>query len=103
MSFMKPAVFFVFFLLGTLFSCAGRPPFLEYTLAHQALKSAKTIQSEKHAVHYWLKANRYFHTGERKYRNRDYMSSKRFFNESLKWAQKAENLTRYKMSTGDAL
>ena len=83
--------------------CAGRPPFLEYTLARRALKAAGAIHSDRHASRYWMKASRAYSTGKQKYQLRDYTSSKRYFSESLKWSQKAENLTRYKMSAGDVL
>ena len=83
--------------------CAGRPPFLEYTLAHSALQSAQTTKSDRHAALYWTKASRYYKQGKRTFSSRDYMAAKRFFNESIKWSEKAENLSRYKISSGAVL
>ena len=97
---MKFLVFLVFFYLT---ACAGKPPFLEYTLAQVAIKSASKVNSEKNAPSYWIKAMDYYRRGEKRFKNRDYISAGRFFSESRKWAEKAENLSRFKMSTGEGV
>ena len=100
---MRQSFITTVFFLYVFSSCAGRPPFLEYTLARSAIKAAQAANSDKHAVAYWTKALKYYKNGEQRYESRDYISSKRFFNESVKWAEKAENLSRYKISSGEAL
>ncbi len=94
------ALIIIFFCLV---SCAGRPPFLEYTIAQTALKSARKVNSDKNAVAYWSKAIDYYRKGEKRFQNRDYISAKQFFNESIRWAEKAENLSRFKMSKGEGI
>lgn len=97
---------FISFLLISSFllvSCAGRPPFLEYSIAKVALKAARKVDSEKNAGPYWIKAMDYYSRGEKSFQERDYLSSKHYFNESIKWAEKAENLSRFKMSTGEGI
>ena len=96
-----------FFLLAALFfyltACAGNPPFLEYTIAQEAIKAARKVNSGKNAVAYWTKALESYQRGENRFQDRDYISAERFFNESIKWAEKAENLSRFKMSTGEGI
>ncbi len=98
---MKAIIFIVFFCL--LSSCAGKPPFLEYTIAQTALKSAHKTNAEKNIGPYWEKAMDYYRKGKQKFRARDYISAERFFNESIKWAEKAENFSRFKMSKGEGI
>ena len=97
--------FIAFLLLCSflLVSCAGRPPLLEYSIAKVALKSARKVDSEKNAGPYWIKAMDYYSRGEKSFQERDYLSSKNYFNESIKWAEKAENLSRFKMSKGEGI
>ena len=86
-----------------LLACAGRPPFLEYTIAKTALKSARKVNAEKNTGAYWYRARDYYQQGRRSFRERDYKSAERFFNESIKWAEKAENFSRFKMSKGEGI
>ena len=86
-----------------LISCAGTPPFLEYTIAQKALKSARKVNSNTNADVHWKKALHYYYKAEKRFRDRDYISPRQFFNESIKWAEKAENFSRFKMSTGDGM
>ncbi len=95
--------FFVVFLWVILSACSGRPPFLEYTLAHSALQSANKVKSRYNAYTQWAKAVAYYNQGKASYHNRSYISAKRFFNESLRWSEQAENISRLKMSTGEDL
>ena len=93
---------FVLLVVCFAFSCAGKPPFLEYTLAQKAINSARQSNSEQNAGLYWRKALNYYRQGEYKFKERDYITAGRLFNQSRKWAEKAENLSRFKTSTGDA-
>jgi len=86
-----------------LTACAGNPPFLEYTIAQEAIKAAGKVDSDKNATAYWTKALEYYQRGERRFQDRDYIPAEQFFNESIKWAEKAENLSRFKMSTGEGV
>ncbi len=86
-----------------LIACAGKPPFLEYTIAQKALKSAHKVNADKSAISLWVRASRYYQRAEQQFQDRDYISARRYFNESIKWAEKAENLSRFKMSTGEGI
>lgn len=98
MKFFVLVIAFIF-----LISCAGTPPFLEYTIAQKALKSARKVNSNVNATAYWEKALHYYRRAEKRFQDRDYISSRQFFNESIKWAEKSENFSRFKMSTGDGI
>ena len=98
---MKIIITIVIFLC--LISCAGTPPFLEYSIAKTALKAARKANAEKNAGAYWIKAMNYYQKGEQSFRERDYISAGRFFDEAIKWAEKAENISRFKMSTGEGV
>ena len=83
--------------------CAGKPPFLEYTIAQSALRAAQKVKAEQNTGPYWDKAMEYYRRGKRRFHERDYISAGRWFNESIHWFQKAENLSRFKMSTGEGM
>ena len=95
--------FGVLILAFSFLSCAGKPPFLEYTIATTALKSARKVNAEENTSSYWYRAMDYYQKGRREFRERDYKTAERFFNESVKWAEKAENLSRFKMSKGEGV
>ncbi len=84
-------------------ACAGTPPFVGYVIAKTALKSARKAEAEKNASPYWTKAMHHYQRGRNSFQERDYISAERFFNESVKWAEKAENLSRFKISTGQGV
>ena len=84
-------------------ACSGRPPFLEYTLARTAIQSASRARAKQNAKLQWMKAMGYYHKGEENFNDRHYMSARRFFNESMRWAEKAENISRLKLGTGSGL
>ncbi|MYE07789.1 MAG: DUF4398 domain-containing protein [Oligoflexia bacterium] len=94
---------YITFAFLCLTSCAGKPPFLEYSIAQTALQAARKVNAEQNTGSYWEKAISYYQRGKKKFQERDYISAERFFNESIKWAEKAENLSRFKMSTGEGI
>ena len=81
-------------------ACAGKPPFLGYVIAKTALHSAKKVDSATNSP-YWAKALHHYQRGQKSFRERDYISADRFFNKSIKWFEKAENYSRFKISTGE--
>ena len=89
--------------LCLLSACSGRPPFLEYTLARTAIQSANHVKAKQNAKLQWMKAMNYYHKGEERFNGRHYRSARRFFNESMRWAEKAENISRLKLSVGSGL
>ena len=94
---------FTCFLFCVLTACAGTPPFLGYVVAKTALDSARKADSATNASPYWAKAMHYYQKGQLSFRERDYISAERFFNQSVKWSEKAENLSRFKISTGEGV
>ena len=97
---MKVFIVVVFLYLC---ACAGRPPFLEYSIAFSAIEAAKKANSDKNATAEWIKAIRYYRQAEQKFHVRDYNTSTLLFNESINWAEKAENISRLKMSMGEGI
>jgi len=97
---MKLIIFISFFYLV---SCAGSPPALEYSFAKTALKAARKVNSITNAESQWIKAKEYYHRGEKAFSVRDFISAKKWFSESIRWAEKAENISRFKMSTGEGV
>ena len=89
--------------LLVLSACSGRPPFLEYALARSAVQAARRVDSEKNAASFWIKALHSYDKGQQNFQNRDYVVAKRFFHQSIQWAEKAENLSRSKISSGEGL
>ena len=96
-------VFLICFFLCVMTACAGTPPFLGYVIAKTAINSARKADSETNASSYWAKAVHYYQRGQKSFQERDYISADRFFNESVKWSEKAEDFSRFKISTGEGV
>ena len=94
---------FIVVVFLCLCACAGRPPFLEYSIAFSAIEAAKKTNSDKNATAEWVKAIRYYRQAEEKFQARDYNTSTFLFNESINWAEKAESTSRLKMSMGEGI
>ena len=86
----------------TLISCVtSQTPFLEYSIAKVALVHARKHEMNgKHATSEYNKAINYFKKGEQAFNNRKFHQAKKLFNKSIKWAEKAEAINRYKERAG---
>ena len=80
-----------------LFSCAGTPPLRSYNLARTALKHAKKYEAKKRAPKSYQKASFLYKEGQIHFRGRYYGSAKEAFEESKEFAEKAEDLSRWKL------
>lgn len=94
---------FLIFIFFCLTACAGKPSIVEYVIAQSAIKNARKVNADKNATVYWVKALNYYNKGQQNFKNRDYISATQLFNESIKWAEKSENLSRFKISTGEGI
>ncbi|MCB0406990.1 MAG: DUF4398 domain-containing protein [Bdellovibrionales bacterium] len=84
-------------LLGAgLVSCAGPKPYDDYALAYVALRAAKDAEASRYSPGYWSKAERLYRDGQQAYKENSNERAKKFFIESKKFAEKAENVTRLK-------
>ncbi len=86
-----------------LLACISKPPYLEYALAQTAIQSARKTNARKNALSYWMKALNYYTKGEKEFSYRDYVSAGQLFNEAIEWAEKAENLSRFKILKGEGM
>ncbi len=90
---MKQAQIFLFFGL-LLTACVGAPPLRTYTIARTALESAKKVEATRGSPEIMHKAEESYRQGEFYYKNKDYSSAASFFEESIRYAEDAENRTR---------
>ena len=83
--------------------CSGRPPFLVYTLANTAIQAANRSRARENAKLQWMKAMDYYHRAKESFSDRSYFSARRYFSESIRWAEKAENISRLKLNAGNGI
>ncbi len=92
-------------LFTTLCGCrivAAPPPYEEYALAKAAVRAAQDADSARFATSLWNKAEENFRNGQRAYREANFEEAKKHFQLALRFAEKAENLTRLKkFQTGE--
>lgn len=88
-------------LLFILFSvaisaCAGNPPIQEYNIARTALNAAREAEAPRYSAGFWHKAEENYQLGQKAYAENDFASAKVKFENSIGFAEKAENATRLK-------
>ncbi len=82
---------------------AAPPPYEEYSLARAAVRAAQDADSARFATGIWNKAEENFRAGQKAYRDADFDNAKKFFQQALLHAEKAENVTRLKkFQTGES-
>lgn len=74
--------------------CAGPKPYEEYAIAYVALRSAKKSEASRYSPGYWSKAERLYREGQQAYNDNSNEKAKQLFKLSVKFAEKAENVTR---------
>jgi hypothetical protein len=84
--------------LGAFFilSCAGPRPFFEHSKAYTALKAAEVAEATRFSPGYWSKAERLYREGKQAYNSNQNKKAKGLFIRSIRYAEKAENVTRLK-------
>ncbi len=92
--------FTVLLLLGVFFlsGCTSKPPLEEYTLAKTALDSAQTSGANKFAPGFWFKAEDSYRKGEQSFKDGRFEESKKHFELSREFSEKAENKARFDRS-----
>lgn len=108
----KTAVLILFRCLSSAFLAIGilgckvmaaPPPYEEYALARAAVRAAQDADSARFATGIWNKAEENYRAGQKAYRESDFGTAKRFFQQALLHAEKAENVTRLKkFQTGES-
>lgn len=82
---------------------ATPPPYEEYAMARAAVRAAQDADSARFATGIWNKAEENYRAGQKAYRESDFGTAKRFFQQALLHAEKAENVTRLKkFQTGES-
>ena len=91
--FTKPS----FFIVSLSFiSCAGTPPLKEYNLAYSALRYARKYEAKARASEPYRQAFSLYKEARSHFKNRYYGSAWEAFHESREWAEKAEEISRWK-------
>ena len=85
-----------FILMGVLGACAGPKPYEEHALAYVALRSAESAQASRYSPGNWSKAERMYREGRQLYKENSNEKSRVYFLKSIKYSEKAENVTRLK-------
>lgn len=94
--------FFLSLVLLSFISCASPKPITEYAFARQALASAKKANALKFAPELLHQAELTYQKGEVAFRSGDHAIAKDLFNESQRFAEKAEDEARLKsFQSGD--
>ena len=85
------------FLLFVTVSCASTLPNKDYTLAHSALLTAKQFSADKLATKYYSKGLILYKKAVAAYKQKDYEKASLFFEDSIKFSEKAELKARIKL------
>ena len=85
------------FLAG-LASCAGAPPLEEYAVARSAVEMAKKHEGDKWSPESYKKAISLYKKGRRAFQGRYYRTAENYFEEAVRYAERAENTARLKNS-----
>lgn len=87
----------------SLCSCATEPPLEQFTIARAALNAARDVDSTRFSPGHFHRAEEQFRLGEKAYRDEDYAVAKNYFEQSIYFAEQAENSTRLKkFKTGES-
>ena len=88
-------------IIAALFGCAGPKPYDDYAIAYSAIKAAQSAEASRYSPGYWSKAERLYREGQQAYADNSNERAKKLFQLSVKYAEKAENVTRLrKFQTG---
>lgn len=100
-SFLKTFIVLIF-QAAVLAACVSSPPYEDYTLAREALRSAEEADSGKFSPQFWLKAEAAYRRGEQAYKMNQFDQAQKYFIEAKLWSEKAENQSRLKkFESGD--
>lgn len=83
-------------VVGILGGCAGPKPYEEHALAYVALRAAESAQASRYSPGNWSKAEKMYRVGQQSYRENSNEKARVYFLKSIKYSEKAENVTRLK-------
>ena len=78
--------------------CASIAPHKDFIIAETALSRAKKFQGDKLYPNIYSKASHFYKKAVSFYNQKNYEESQTYFQESIKWAEKAELKSRLKQS-----
>ena len=81
-------------LIGMALGCVGRPPLRTYTIARSALDSARKAEGARNAGQQMHKAEEAYRRGEFYFKSKDYSAAAEEFENTIKFAEEAENIAR---------
>ncbi len=90
--------------LSSLSGCVAAPaPYEEYSLARAAIRAAQEVDSARFATALYSKAEDAYRNGQKAYKDADFSDAKKYFLQTIQFAERAENATRLKkFQTGDS-
>ena len=94
---MKKQLFLLYFTVGLTY-CASVAPHKDFIIAETALSRAKKSQGDKLYPDIYARANRFYKKAISFFNQENYEKSQTYFQESIKWAEKAELKSRLKQA-----
>ena len=94
---MKKSICLLFFLWG-LMHCVSSDPNKDFVVAQTALKRAKKFQADKLYPNTYGKSTRLYKKAISSYDQKDFENAQTYFQEAIKWAEKAELRARVKLA-----
>ena len=82
--------------LGFLNHCVSTDSHKDFIIAYSALSRAKKFQADKLYPHTYMKANSLYKKALSFYKEGNHEEAQTFFQDSIKWAEKAELKARLK-------
>lgn len=90
-------------LAGVVSCITPPPPYEDFTIAKAAIRAAEEVDAVKFAPAVWAKAEESYRNAQMAYKDRDYGDAKKFFRQTVKYAEQAEEITRLKkFESGDS-
>lgn len=81
-------------LLFLTVACASPQPIEEFTIAHTALMAARYAEAPRYSAGFWHRAEDHYRRGQKAFKERDYAAAKQHFDQTIIYAERAENATR---------
>ena len=78
--------------------CISTPPHKDFVIAKIALSRAKKFQADKLYLNIYTKADNFYSKAVFSYNQENYEEAQTYFQESIKWAEKAELKARLKQA-----
>jgi hypothetical protein len=91
-------------VLTAVTGCVAAPPcYDEYTIARSAVRAAQDVDSARFSTAFWNRAEDSYRNGQKAFKDADFDIAKKYFDQAIAYAERAENQTRLKkFQTGDS-